>query len=440
MKNLLESKQFIIILTLFFLTLFIYIYSQKDFITVSTGDMVRPRAAHNSILMHDGRVFIIGGEYLSTEGASAEIYDPKTGKFTFIGNINERIGYKPILLPNNQILLVGFEKNTGENGIPYSEIYDPISHKFINVSKLHYPKIKTSIFLLPNGKVLIPGGVTIRKFGICDARYKKNKSCYTDLKYNQAELYDYKTGKFTLTDKMLHPGSGTSIQLDNGNVLTYGAVLHKKIATIEAEIYNYKENKFIRTKNDLGTSCYLEAIALKNGKALFTDSNKHIAEIYDSKTNSFHQIKYMNITRLFPEMILLNDGKVLIMGGYPKNVGDDPIIQAEIFDPSTETFTLTGEMNRFGFLNSEPREGYITTLLPSGKVLIAGGFVGKYNYTRATDAVEIYYPQTGKFAKFKMRAKRRYFTQTLLKDSHVLIVGGDDDNGHLNSAEIFTDK
>lgn len=386
--------------------------------------MVRERSSHHAILMHDGRVFIMGGEGASSEGASAEIYDPKTGKFTFIGNMNEGVYYKPILLPNNQILLV-CTRYVGNYKIPHSEIFDPATNKFINVDKLHYLKMNPIITLLPNGKVLIAGvdGVS------------------TDINYYRAELYDPITRKFTLIDKMLYPESGTAVQLKNGNVLIYGiGSYNNKDIAIEAEIYDYKKNKFIRTKNDLDAPCYLGAIALKNDKVLLVDSKKHIVEIYEAKTNSFHQIKYMNIPRLFPKMLLLSDGKVLITGGSHKDIGAYQITQAEIFDPSTETFTLAGEMTRFGFLNSEPRGGYISTLLPSGKVLITGGYVGQYNYTRATNAIEIYNPKTGKFTKFKMRAVRSSYTQTLLQDGSVLITGGDGDKGHLNTAEIYKDK
>src|SRR5512139_4167618 len=58
---------------------------------------------------------------------------------------------------------------------------------------------------------------------------------------------------------------------------------------------------------------------------------------------------------------------------------------AEIYNPSTGKFTLTGRMNK-------PREQHVAVTLVGGKVLIAGGFNNRY----LTD-VEFYNPSTGAF-------------------------------------------
>ena len=81
---------------------------------------------------------------------------------------------------------------------------------------------------------------------------------------------------------------------------------------------------------------------------------------------------------------LLPDGKVLIAGGMRRN--QDFYKSAELYDPATGKFQPTGEM-------SVGRVGTIAVLLRSGKVLIAGGWVGH----GATDSAEFYDPATGKF-------------------------------------------
>ena len=83
----------------------------------------------------------------------------------------------------------------------------------------------------------------------------------------------------------------------------------------------------------------------------------------------------------------------------------------------------------------ERRVGQIAVLLPSGRVLIAGGWVGM----GGTDSAELYDPATGKFTVIaKMTVPRGRPSATLLANGDVLIAGGERrDNESLASAEIF---
>jgi hypothetical protein len=99
-----------------------------------------------------------------------------------------------------------------------------------------------------------------------------------------------------------------------------------------------------------------------------------------------------------------------------------------LYDPETGTFSFTGNMNY-------ARVYHTATLLPSGKVLIAGGQINHPNKNGGiTSSAELYDPQSGDFTLTGyMKAPRALHTATLLSSGEVLVAGG---NG-LSSAELY---
>lgn len=79
----------------------------------------------------------------------------------------------------------------------------------------------------------------------------------------------------------------------------------------------------------------------------------------------------MNHARRNLNAVLLPDGKILVIGGNSTGQDENPVLQAEIFDPVSETWTEVASMQR-------PR-GYHSTaiLLPDGRVA-AGGSDGEF--------------------------------------------------------------
>ena len=135
----------------------------------------------------------------------------------------------------------------------------------------------------------------------------------------------------------------------------------------------------------------------------------------------------MLVSRAAHTSTLLPDGKVLIAGGF---TGDEnPVSSAEIFDPTTNEFSFTGSMKY-------PRQSHTATLLPNGKVLIAGGHgrAGEY-----LGSAELYDPLTGNFTlSGEMTAPRAGHTAVLLQNGEVLLAGGVTTGWRfLDTAELF---
>jgi hypothetical protein len=114
---------------------------------------------------------------------------------------------------------------------------------------------------------------------------------------------------------------------------------------------------------------------------------------------------------------LLPNGKVLVAGGWATLAGWPVWSSAELYDPSMHTFALTGAM-------AVPRFEHTATLLPTGKVLIAGGS-SVVNGNSSLASTELYDPSTGTFtAASNMTTARFFHTATLLNNGKVLMTGG----------------
>jgi hypothetical protein len=170
------------------------------------------------------------------------------------------------------------------------------------------------------------------------------------------------------------------------------------------------------------------ATLLTNGKVLVAGGiNSTAAELFDPASESFTPTGSMSTPRYGATATLLSNGKVLIAGGFGPGASVLPRLNtAELYDPFTGTFSVTGNM-------SVGRVRHTATLLSDGNVLIAGGTTSNVGGGAATATAEIYDSTSGIFsAAGSMISDRAQHTATLLADGSVLIVGGW--NGHAADA------
>jgi hypothetical protein len=109
---------------------------------------------------------------------------------------------------------------------------------------------------------------------------------------------------------------------------------------------------------------------------------------------------------------LLNNGQVLLTGGF----NGTPVQDAELFDPTTRSFSRTGIMGI-------PRADHTANLLDDGTVLVAGGF--SFVAPGSLSSAEVFDPSTNKFTPTgPMGAGRFLHTSTRLNGGSVLVTGG----------------
>ena len=124
---------------------------------------------------------------------------------------------------------------------------------------------------------------------------------------------------------------------------------------------------------------------------------------------------------------LLPSGRVLIAGGCTVDGCelDDRVATTELFDPATGRFEAGPRLTR-------PRVGHAAVRLHDGSVLLVGGWV-----RQAPTATAERYAGGRLAATGSMTVPRGAFTATLLPGGRVLVIGGTDGRRALRSAELF---
>jgi len=250
-----------------------------------------------------------------------------------------------------------------------------------------------------------------------------------------AEIYDPVTKSFAPTGNMLTARTGlTATRLGDGRVLIAGGMIFGGIRLSSAEIYDPSTGTFTPTENMHSARYGHAATLLADGKVLIAggllntsgDHGIANAELYDPSTGTFTPISDMRFPQFAPTANLLLNGKVLVASG-PDVDGTFRLVQ--IYDPDSETFTSTRDTAALYW--------HSATLFANGNVLLAGG--GDSMLWRSLPGAALYDALTGNLQPtVNMTASRFLHTATLLRDGTVLIAGGECCvRGELSSAEIY---
>jgi Fibronectin type III domain/Kelch motif len=222
---------------------------------------------------------------------------------------------------------------------------------------------------------------------------------------------------------------------DDGNLilLNSGKVFEQFLYNAgSARIYDPAADTWVYTK-PLGKSLYVYGFtSLMNGKQLVVGyslvgytSVISATAIYDPQSDTWASGQPIPDARDSFSTSLLADGRVLVIGGKDPMTGDGRLA-TDIYDPATDMWSVTGSL-------PEPLGSPRTLLLQDGRVMAFAGVSPNSNckFWCATSSVELYDPRTGSWSLGTNLPITLWggATTTLLPSGRVLLAGGSDDNG-----------
>ncbi|MBZ4374167.1 kelch repeat-containing protein [Corallococcus sp. AS-1-6] len=398
----------------------------------ATGAMLRMRAGHKLVALQDGRVLALGGVWwpLGHWGGGdtdTELYNPATGTWSFAGTLSHgRDSFTVTLLDNGRVLVVGGEwayspDETVEEFNPTA----PSDIAWTQVASLPGGRYAHSTTKLPDGSVLVVGG--------------------TDgdgLIRDDAQRYHPSTGTWTAAPGLLQGRYGHSaVALSNGRVMVFGGWVwgwnewgeETQIPADSVDVFDPATGTW-RWGNPLALRSEGIAVPLPGGQVLVASGHHNFDYTVTAHAEAWSwtmgpSAAGTSMQRSGAAAVLLLDGRVLVAGGYRNGA----LAACELFTPASSFGPAVRDWVYGAHPLRRSRAQASAVVLPSGKVLVAGGLSNEDHLASA----ELYDPATGTWELTGAMATRRSKpTLVLLSTGKVLAVGGANEEA-LHTAELY---
>jgi hypothetical protein len=312
------------------------IYDHSSGTWSAASDMPTGIAQGTAVTLASGDVLVVGGVTSDSSPPvnTGLLYDPRSDSWTSVTNTmsTSRGLFAPaVLMPSGKVLIPG---GSGNTGVTKADVYDPATNSFEPAAPMTSPRARACAAPLPNGDVLVAGGVV----GLLQPT-------------QSAEVYDPRTDSWTpVRNGMSSPRAecGAAV-LPDGRVIVAGGL---------------------------------------SSSPNPTPTETATTDIYDPNTNSFTPGPAMPHARAQFDVAPLSGEGVVVTGGVT-NPG-----LGVAADASTDVYLASA--NRWIQASDLPRitAGASMNTLPDGRVLLAGGFktVSTGPDDEATTATDLFTP------------------------------------------------
>lgn len=352
-------------------------------------EMRDARYGHGAVMLADGSVLVVGGKANGRALASCELFDPTQGHWVLTGSLAEaREAHRTVALTDGRVLALG---GSGDDGATASaEIYDATTGTWQAAAPMSRPRINPGAVRLDDGRVMVVGGL--------DAGPPPSAM-------SQVELYDPATDSWNdLPPLTFARGEPSVTALADGKVLVVGGVAYQEDIVPVGHVERFDPAG--QQWTDLGDlfdplRYRFESTRLADGRVLLAGGAASAAfahvQLFEPAEGLMVQGAPMPEPRFEATTTLLGDGRVLLLAGGnsydpqfvdPDFFADNPVATAVIYDPDADAWSSAPSLEA-------ARAQHTATLLPDGRILVAGGVEYDFDASGGTIALsssELYTP------------------------------------------------
>ena len=306
--------------------------------------------AKHMILLPTGEVLVW------STGEDARVWDPSTDdSFTptpfASGDLHCA---SQATLADGRVIIGGGQGNETHQGIPVTALFDPFTKTWTSGADMVKSRWYATLLVLDDGRVVITTGDD------------ENKD-----RVEEPEIYDPISDTWTLLSGASRDDTLYTFmyQLPDGEIFQAGPKDRTWFLDISGN-GSWSEGP----RNSYGAAGYSVSSAMyRPGEILNAgggDPAVDTVTVIDMNAGSpsWRDIAPMNFERRRHDLTILPDGTVIAVGGTGRSDDDDfAVMEAEIFDPDTETWTVMDAMDEARMYHSS------TVLLPDGRVVAGGG-------------------------------------------------------------------
>jgi hypothetical protein len=371
-----------------------------------------PVRAIHAVVLHNGNVLLVAGSGNDPEAFAAgtftsALYQTRSGTFVNVPTPADLFCSGHVQLPDGRVLIMGGNKaypaadgSHGYKGLKDSYVFDPNTNAYRRVNDMSAGSWYPSATMMGNGDVISLGGLGEDSSGTVTTQY-----------FSTAQQRWLGLGEAHQTWSFwgLYP---SMILMQDGRLFYTGShVFGNGLPGTGASIYDYNANTIapvpgLRRKDERDQSMSVllppaqdQRVLTIGGGNIISNPDAHgLTDIIDLKqpdptylpgpklpagtlTGGVPQTADQG--KMYLSAVILPDGKVFETGGALHNRAD-PVFEASMFDPTTNTFTA-------GMATDPVPRGYHSSafLLPDGRVMAVGDNPGDGSFNMR---ISIYSP------------------------------------------------